>query len=443
MKTTQQKLVHTNNWIKLLLGIMLIMIVTPLSFSQLELVNVYFDPAIITAGDEVDVIIEYRARNVPFESSQIGSGEYTYQVRLMPDSELAQEHLTIIDSTGKNVRGGTELGIVGGGSGSGILQGVTYNKVFRVKVDTNAPSVNMPLKLEGQWYRNNVAQRSTEFVRFDLPVKKEGIILDIAGLNSHPSKIRPENNEVQLQAFIENSGFKTAQSVEVLMETEHEGIVASFSNNNRNWVGLVEETTSKPISFYIDIRNSVPSGVHNLHFTLNYRDLDGNSYTKNTTLPIMVESRPHLVVTNIEGSSRAGEKAQLKVEITNIGEDSANAVDVRIIRDATQPFAFDLRSNYIGEIKPNESRIAIFEFDTLSSAQEKMHQFQLLVRAQGDREKGDTNIYTFHERAEFEVSGQAPNFFIIVGGVVIVLVLIMFVIALVSKNKKSASKSKR
>ncbi|MCH8520094.1 MAG: hypothetical protein LAT82_05050 [Nanoarchaeota archaeon] len=428
----QNKLIYTQ-WIKVLFGALLVLIIIPLSFSQLELVNVYFDPAIITAGDEVDVVIEYRARNVPFESNQIGSGEYTYQVRLIADSELANEHITIIDSSGKDVKGG----------GSGILQGVTYNKVFRIKVDTNAQALNYPLKLEGQWFRNNVAQRNTEFVRFDLPVKKEGIILDIAGISSMPNKIRPGNTEVLLQAHLENSGFKTAQSIEILLESESSGIVASFSNNNRQWVGLLDEKTSKPLQFYIDVRDSVQAGVHNLYFTINYKDMDGNSYTKNSTIPIIIESRPNLVVTHVEGSSRAGEKAQMIVEITNIGEDIANAVDVRIIRDSSQPFAFDIRTNFIGQIRPNETRTAVFEFDTLSSAEEKLHQFQLLIRAQGDTDKGDSSIYTFNRRAEFEVSGQAPNIFITIGVGVVIIVVVLFVIALINRKRTSSSPQKK
>ena len=415
-----------NTFMKILFSMIVLAMIVPASFSQLELLNVYYDPAIITAGDEVDIVVEYRASNIPIESSQIGSREFTYDVRLLPDSELSSEYITIIDSTGKNLRGG-------------VLQGVTYNKVFRVKVDTNAPAVNFPLRLEGQWFRNNQPFGSTQFVRIDMPVKREGIILDVAGLSSTPSKIRPGDTQVQLSAHLENAGFKTARSVEVHVESEHEGIVASFSNNNRILVGLVEEGTSKPMNFYIDVRDSVESGVHNLHFTMNYRDLQGNSYTKNTTLPILVESRPHLIVTNVEGSSRAGEKGQMIVEITNIGEDSANAVDVRIIRDATQPFAFDLRSNFIGEIKPNESRIAIFEFDTLRSAEEKVHQFQLLVRAQGDRDKGDTSIYTFHRRAEFEVSGQALNWFLIIGGGITLFVVLLMMITFILRKQKPSS----
>lgn len=415
-KTTQNN-THAKmktSFIRTSLAMVVLLIVLTLSFADLELNRIYTDPAIITAGDEVDIVVQYEARNTFMDSNKIGDSNYEFRASLVLEDDISKEYITLLDSQGLPVRGS-------------ILSGVTYNEVFRIKVSPEAPPATYKLKLEGQWYRDGTPLDATEFKRFDLNIKKEGIILDLGSIQSNPSKIRPGDEAVELQTFIENSGFKDAKSVELQLNTNNDLIVPTFSDNNRNWIGIITNGSSKPTTFTLDFRDSLISGVYNVSVIMNYKDFDNNEYVKSVDFPIRIDSRPYLEIINTTGISKIKDSSQLEVYIKNTGEDTAESVDARIIKDASQPFAMDIRSDYLGEIAPGEIRRAVFTLETLDSAEEKTHNFKILMRAQGDREKGDTSIYTYYGDAEFEVEGSATNWFVIIGAIILGTVLIVFI----------------
>ena len=95
--------------------------------------------------------------------------------------------------------------------------------------------------------------------------------------------------------------------------------------------------------------------------------------------------------------------------LKNVGTEDAEAVDARIIKQSSQPFSFDLRSNYVGELEAGETGKAVFEINIDKEAEQKEHNLKLLIRAKGDSDKGDNNIYTFNRRAIIDVNGKKVN----------------------------------
>lgn len=391
--------------------------------ATLELNNIQFDPAIIGAGDEIDIIIEYEAKNLPFDNSLVGNRDYSYRIELKGDDDMTKKYVTILDSRGDFL-------------GGSVLSGKTYNKVFRIKVANDAIPANYQFKLEGQWYKDGTPVGVLESKIFMVPVKKEGISIDVSSFQTTPSQIRPGDNFIELTTTIDNVGFKDAKSLSVILDSQNSGIEPSYANNNRVSIGGLAESQSKPASFYINLDEKLQPGVHNLSLDMEYLDKDNNQYQKSIELPLLVKSRPHLEIINYTGTGLAGGKGQLKVWVKNTGLNDAESVDVRIVKQSMQPFAFDLRSDYIGEIKPSQTGVAVFNFDILDDAEFKEHNFKLLLRAKGDSDQGDTSVYTFQRSAQFDVTGKATNWYVIVGlGALVILVVFVMVSKLRGKKK--------
>jgi hypothetical protein len=287
---------------KILLTISLLLIAM-ISINQvnanMELNYMHFDPAIIASGDEVDIVIQYSAKSVPFEQDQIGNEEYSFEVTLKPDDDMTNKYITILDSKGDNVKGT-------------IYAQEKYYKVFRVKVSQDAPATNYQFKLEGQWLKNGIPLDSTEELKFTMPVKREGIILDISSISATPSQVRAGDKFVELTTYIENVGQKSAKSVEIQLETP-QNITSSYSDYNRRWVGGLEEQSSKELTFYLNIDEYVKSGAYNLTFDMQYMDIDDNKYNKTREIPLLIKPRPYLVVERTEGSGLSSDNSQLKV----------------------------------------------------------------------------------------------------------------------------------
>ena len=386
-----QKLVFT------LLSLMLFSALT-INFvkaDKLVLDGITYDPAIITAGDEVDIIIQFHNEVVFGDDDKTENPAYILEVTLEPDDDLTKEYVIIADSKGDNV-----IGHVYGGQ--------YYNKRFRVKFLNNAPAGNYEFKLKGVYYFEDKPVDPIQYIKFKVPVKKEGIILSVSNIVTLPSEVRPGDDYVKLTTYLENVGEKDAKNVEIVLEGDDD-IESSYSDNNRKWVGRVNAGEQKQVTFFVDIDDYARVGVHNITFKMDYMDLDNNKYYKEIILPFLVKERPYLVVTKYSGSGLAGSSGKLKVWVKNIGTESAESVDVRLLKQDSQPFSYDVRSNYIGELEPGEEGLAVFDIKINRDAEIKEHDFKLLIRAKGDSDEGDDNIYTFNRRAKFKVTGIAPN----------------------------------
>lgn len=397
-----------------LFALVLLVMFSATTEAAISLDSVQFDPAIVASGDEVDIIIQYHDDIIPIEEDRIGDPNFRFDVTLESDDDLTKKYVSIVDSEGDNVKGY-------------VLSGEYYNKVFRVKVSQNAPAGNYQFKLTGQWYEGDKPLDYYRYVRFNMKVKKEGIILDMANIETVPSVVRPGDNFVKVVGSIENVGEKDAKSVEVSLVLP-EGLESSYSNNNRIWVGRVNAGESKEVVSFIDVDENVTPGVQNLDYYFEFMDVDNNEYVKSRELPFLVKSRPYLEVVNVEGSGKAGSSSELFVTVKNTGTESAESVDVRVIKQNSQPFTIDVRTDYIGELEPGEEGLAIFEIGVNSDAAIKEHDFKLLLRSKGDTDEGDDNIYTYNRRAPFEVTGKSPNILLWVGLIGAVAAIAYFVL---------------
>jgi len=397
-----------------LIFVMLLVLVLPVVLGRLELDDIHYDPAIISSGDEVDIIIQYHNEGVPGTEDKVGNKDYTFKATLEPDDDLTKEYVTMEDSEGDDLQGR-------------IFTSGYYNKVFRVKVHQNAPAGSYEFKLTGRWYENNKPVDVYQYVRFKMSVKKQGIILDISNIETVPAEVRPGDNFIKLKTLVENVGEKDAKSVEVRLNLP-EGLKSSYTNNNRIWAGKVNSFESKELTFFVDVDDNLPAGVYDIKYDFDYMDVDNNKYMKSRTIPFLVKPRPYLVVESYNGSGFAGESSKLYVKIKNTGSESAEAVDVRLIKQNSQPFELDVRSDYIGEIEPGESGLAVFNIKANSDAEIKEHDFKLLIRSKGDSDEGDDNIYTYDRKAKYVITGVADNklmkYGLIGAGVVVVIIIV-------------------
>ncbi len=388
----------------------------------LELDSIQFDPAIIAAGDEVDIVVQYHVENLPEDEENYGQPGYSFKVSLVPDDSLTRKYVIIQDSIGDNIHGG-------------LIAGEYYNKKFRVKVLNNAPAGNYEFKLIGRWYKNRTALPTERYIRFMMPVKKEGIIIDISNIETTPAEVRPGDDYVKIESYIENTGEKDAKSVEAMLFLP-ECFEASYSNNNRIWIGRLNAGESKKATFYIDIGDYCEDKVYNLSYKFNYMDTDDNSYKSMKKIPFVIKPKPQLIIVSSNGTGRAGTKVKLYITVKNTGKESAEAVDVRILKQNSQPFVIDVRSDYIGELKPNETGLAVFDIEVTKDAAIKEHNLKVLIRAKGDSDEGDDNIYTYNRRVKFVVSGEADNRLLIAGiAGSLAVVLIIIAKAFVKKRK--------
>src|SRR3989339_1931050 len=213
------------NTIRIFLFMALFVLSVNMASANIEVEGISFDPAIIAAGDEVDITVNFREMVSPGSSSDIKANEpeYSLNVFLDPSDTISEKYITILDAEGDSNIG--HLFSVG-----------VWRKTFRVKVNNNAIPGNYELKFNFQYVKDGVPEDASFIHKFMLPVKREGIILGIASIATNPTAVRPGDDFVEITTYIENSGSKSAKSIEAKLSVP-DGLKHSYSDNNRKWIG--------------------------------------------------------------------------------------------------------------------------------------------------------------------------------------------------------------
>ena len=407
-----------DNLVRVFIAALFIAIYSSIAYGAVEFDSVSFDPAVITAGDEVDITINFH--DEAFYDLQAQYKGTALKIYLEPADTISEKYLLVTDATGSpNV-------------GHLFAQGV-WRKAFRAKVSNDAPAAKYKLRIKFQYFVDNKTLDTAKAHDFFIDVKKEGIVLGVANIVTVPSVVRPGDNYVELDTYVENAGNKNAKSVEAVLGLPDK-LKHSYTNSNRLWIGKVAVNESKKATFFINVEEDAKPIKYNLELEFNYMDMDNNKYTKKVTMPFLVKEKPIIDVTDVKGSGKAGSTANLEVYLKNRGTEDAEAVDARLITQSSQPFSFDSRSNYVGELKVGETAKAVFKVNIDKDAEMKEHFIKLLVRAKGDSDKGDENIYTFSRRAAIKVDGKAPNRLMQAGIIIAVIVAVLISFSLLRKR---------
>lgn len=283
-------------------------------------------------------------------------------------------------------------------------------------------------------------QTKTVTQKLDVGVLVGGNIdLRVANIETTPKEIRPGDNFVLVEVDIENSGDDVAKAISTqLISSEFD---SSYSDNNNKYVGRLNSGSVSTLKYYIDIPKEVKSGVYDTTLNLNFKnDLD-EEFSNELNVPIYIKEKPILEIKSVEALGKAGGNMEVKVVVENIGEEKAQEVDIRLISDSSLPFSIEERSEYLGTVEAGSTKIAIFNVNVDSSADLKEYSISAFIRARGDSEIGDNNIYTFTDNVDVTVSGKALNWLMIIGLLIAILVIGGIIFKSVSSKKSKKNKN--
>jgi len=217
----------------------------------------------------------------------------------------------------------------------------------------------------------------------------------------------------------EISGFKSEKDAdignyadEMLQQSEMQyeaqattaiGILATLKSDNPNIKvksGSQEAGTLKqgkqsasPTQFTIEINKDTPAGIYPLTLDLSYQyqnnvqvggdDFDSvtglvtnkevglwyENKTQTQTINIEVKKEPYFEVTNVTGDLYPDKGGMLYVTYKNTGEETAKDATVRI--SASDPFSTTDDQAYLGNLKPGDSAVAVFDMGVDETATAK------------------------------------------------------------------------
>ena len=389
---------------KTILLLLLTLFVAPLATAFIQVEGIQTDPSIIAAGDEVDIIIDYRVFS---NQDRLANPEYKLRVLLTADDDVSREYLDVRDREGNTIFTTPRAETL-------------RTTQFRVKVDEQAPTGQYELTLQAQWYRNDRPTGELITQRIRLDVKKHAILLDVADIQASPQRLLPGTREAQIMLSIANNGEKTARNVQ-LETTLPEGMRPSHANGARANLGSILAEHTNTATLTIDLNRDLLAGEYELTYLVTYLDESNNEYEQLITRTLFVSPKPQLIIEQTNTTIRQGNTELVTFTITNTGLVAAEAIDARLLKESSQPFELDTRSGYISKLGPNQSATISIPVSATRHASPAEYTIPVMIRAKGDSNEHDHNTYTFRETTTILVEERTTNNLVFAAIIIVVL----------------------
>jgi len=252
---------------------------------------------------------------------------------------------------------------------------------YKLRVDSNAVEEWNEMKIKCQ------TENSDTWIIHEFNIYVESKIPEFAigSIVSEPAKLFPDSEENKLSIEIQNIGTGDAELVKSELILPR-GITPSESYSNIANLGTIKEGESKTAEFYIDVDKNTAPGNYKAKLIIKYKNSNNNRKEyKNQKLDvdIVVKPLPLFEIENITTSPdkiSQGDKVTLRLKIKNIGFEEAESVSVKIYKQSDQPFDFDEKYDYIGNLKPNQTGEVVLRFDVDDNANLKTYLLKAEIR---------------------------------------------------------------
>ncbi|MCD6456028.1 MAG: PGF-CTERM sorting domain-containing protein [Methanophagales archaeon] len=315
-----------------------------------------------------------------------------------------------------------------------------------VHVKEEAPNGVYPVPVTCKW-RGYYFDPAKGYVATDTREVQLGIsfnvvgkgVINIGDISTDPTDIRPGDEDVELRAFIENSGEAAAKDVEAKLICDDK-FRPAWSGTDRSYIGRLNSGEKGEAIFHIDVADNVEANTYSIPLQIRYKDTKGREYEVMREISILVEPKPEFEIvsyyTEPANISAGDNDVKLHVRIRNTGSEKAESVSVRSTGEAEVPFDFDVKSDYVGNLKPNEEWTAVLKFDVDTDASLKAYQQGIEIRCTGDRDLGDYNVYLFDKMIPVSVSSSSSGTFSVPGFEVLFALIALFMVFILFLRRK-------
>lgn len=237
-------------------------------------------------------------------------------------------------------------------------------------------------------------------------------LINVGSTTTSPTKIKPGDENVEMRVVIENSGQAAAKDIEARLALSDK-FTPSWSGTDRSYIGRLNPGEKREAIFYVDVADRIESKTYSIPVHIRYKDTRGDEYEVVREVSVLVGPKPDLEIVSFytkPGNISSGDEGvELHVRIRNVGSENAESVSVRITGEADVPFDYDVKSDYVGNLKVGEEGEAILKFSVKKSALVKEYLQGIEIRCSGDRDLGDDNVYIFDKQIRLKVSSPGPS----------------------------------
>ncbi|KYC53200.1 MAG: hypothetical protein AMQ22_00409 [Candidatus Methanofastidiosum methylothiophilum] len=296
---------------------------------------------------------------------------------------------------------------------------------FKLRANEKITAGNYPMTLVLYFYDGSTPYPRPYTIQFGLRVSGRTEIM-VVNFSSTPENVRPGNENVKIKVNLANQGTEGAKYVKAYLDLKEPFSLSKSYESSYN-LGTLSGGQAKDAEFLINVDKDAKKMTYMVPIIVEYRDSSNNLLKEEFELNLDIKGKPELEITEyrlIPETVRAGESAKIYLTIENKGEEKAESIIVEAIERSEQPFDFTSKNDYIGVLEPGQKAEVVLATDVKSIAEEKTYQLNLRIRAVGDKEKQDLNVYLFQKTMDIPVEKSVSNIRIaVVIGLIVVLLI--------------------
>ena len=254
---------------------------------------------------------------------------------------------------------------------------------YKLRIDEDAVEGDNEIKLRYTYGKVGKWWVITEDLMIDIDV--EEINFQVGSLETEPTRLVSDTEDAKLSIELQNIGDGKAENVmtQIILP---EGFKATYGYSDLSNLGTIDAESSKTATFYIDVDEAVKENGHEATLIIKYKEEDDkdNKYKeKKISIMIPIKATPLFEIVEVETipkDVREGDKVDLRLKIKNVGSKKAESVSIKAFKEASQPFEFDEKSDFIGLLKPGQTGEAVLKFTVEKDATAKTYLLDTEIR---------------------------------------------------------------
>ncbi len=255
---------------------------------------------------------------------------------------------------------------------------------LRYKLIVSSDALNSDQEMD---FRCKINEESDNWVTQKVIIQVKAIKPEFAigTITTTPEKLTSDTTNNKINIEIQNIGNESAKLVTTQLILP-KGFTSSKSYSDTYNLGNVSAETSKNAIYYLDIAKEIKAGKYPSKLIINYKytaNSTDNYKTQEIDFDLDVKPEPKFEIEEITINPKeiySNTPVQIKIKLKNTGLEEAKAVSMKVYTQNDQPFDFDKKYDYMGDLKVGESGEIIFSLTTDSTAQAKKYLIKTEIR---------------------------------------------------------------
>lgn len=223
--------------------------------------------------------------------------------------------------------------------------------------------------------------------------------LAITNFESDPAEIHADDEDVEFTGHIENQGTEQVKNVKVTFQPGYP-LTNARSFVQTKEAGTIAGGASTSFTFYADVADDIEPQATNVSFLLEY-EVNSQPYTDEVSFVVDILENPKFALVSEAPPTAPGQEGQAQVTVENQGA-LCESVTLIVLEKSDQPFSFNEKSAYIGDLDRGETGVATIVYEVEEDAPAQPHLVPVEVRCTKD---DDVLIYDKTVKLEVAEAG--------------------------------------